>query len=234
MPTKDLFQSMLAFLNFPENVSVVKVRKFLQDEGLCQDELILGDEENTIYSLYSQKEVEARKARGEPVSLSLLQAMKPVEDGKTYSLLTDPAYYRERVIFPDADEGAALKQAFSSVVHWFQTFMLGCSAGVVDVAALNKYKCTRALILEFQQTKNTMNPLLSPVGWREGPRTFDGGIERLILSSWNYHYLFTANGEELSKIRRCRQCGTFFKGIRLSAAFCTSKCRMAWNYAHRG
>ena len=114
MPTKDLFQSMLAFLNFPENVSVVKVRKFLQDEGLCQDELILGDEENTIYSLYSQKEVEARKARGEPVSLSLLQAMKPVEDGKTYSLLTDPAYYRERVIFPDADEGAALKQAFSS------------------------------------------------------------------------------------------------------------------------
>ena len=55
MPTKDLFQSMLAFLNFPENVSVVKVRKFLQDEGLCQDELILGDEENTIYSLYSQK-----------------------------------------------------------------------------------------------------------------------------------------------------------------------------------
>ena len=96
MPTKDLFQSMLAFLNFPENVSVVKVRKFLQDEGLCQDELILGDEENTIYSLYSQKEVEARKARGEPVSLSLLQAMKPVEDGKTYSLLTDPAYYRER------------------------------------------------------------------------------------------------------------------------------------------
>ena len=112
--------------------------------------------------------------------------------------------------------------------------MLGCSAGVVDVATLNKYKCTRALILEFQQTKNTMNPVLSPIGWRDGSKNSDGTIERLILSSWIYPFLFTANGEELSKIRRCRQCGIFFKGIRLSAAFCTTKCRMAWNYAHRG
>ena len=234
MSSKDLFQSMLAFLNFPKTASVEGIRKFLQEEGLCRDELILGDVENNIYSLYSKKEIEARKAQGEYVSLPLLQAVEPVDEGNTHTLLTDPAYCRERVIFPDEDDGAALKQAFDSVIRWFQTFMLGCSAGVVDVATLNKYKCTRALILEFQQTKNTMNPVLSPIGWRDGSKNSDGIIERLILSSWIYPFLFTANGEELSKIRRCRQCGIFFKGIRLSAAFCTTKCRMAWNYAHRG
>lgn len=233
MPPKELFQSILALLNFSETASFMDIRKFLRDEGLCQDHCMLGDDKNTIYSLYTKAEVAARKTQGEAVSLALLQAAEPVEKGKRSSLLTDPTYYRERVMFPDADDGAAVKEAFYAVVRWFQTFMLGCSAGVVDVATLNRFKCTRALVLEFQQTKNTMNPILSPVAWREGERALDGSIERSILSAWVYPFIFTANGEELSKIRRCRQCGTFFKGVRLSATFCTTKCRMAWNYAHR-
>lgn len=233
MSSKQLFKSILAFLNFPEDASVEVIRKFLQDEGLCQDVLILGDVEDKIYSLYTKAEVETRKAQGEVVSSELSHAIAPMEVGNAYYLLSDPKYYRERVIFPDADSGEALKRAFRSIIHWFQTFMLACSAGLVDVATLNKYKCVRALVLEFQQTKNAMNPVLSPVGWREGGRAFDGVIERMILSAWIYPFIFTANGEELSKIRRCRQCGTFFKGVRLSASFCTTKCRMAWNYAHR-
>lgn len=233
MPSQNLFQSILAFLNFSNDAPVGDIRKFLQDEGLCQGQLMLGDGENTLYSLYTKAEIETRKAQGEYVSLSLSQAMEPVEEGKSYSLLTDPAYYRKRVIFPDTDDGAVVKQVFYAVVHWFQTFMLACSAGVVDVTTLNKFKCTRALVLEFQQTKNAMNPILSPVGWREGEQAFAGSIERAILSTWVYPFIFTANGKELSKIRRCRQCGTFFKGVRLSATFCTTKCRMAWNYAHR-
>ena len=234
MSGQDLFQNMLTFLNLPEEATLEDMRRFLQGAGLCHDELILGDDENKIYSLYTKAELSRRKERGDQVSFALSQTMEPVIEGKTYTLLSDPAYDRERVIFPDVDDSAAVKQAFRSLVRWFQTFMLGCSAGVVDVATLNEYRCTRALILEFQPTKNAMNPLLVPVGWREELRNVDGVIQRMILSEWIYPFLFTANGDALSKIRRCRQCGTFFKGQRLSATFCTTKCRMAWNYTHRG
>lgn len=234
MSAQNLFQSMITFLNFPEDASIEDIRHFLQGEDLCHDKFIFGDDEGKIYSLYTKAELATRTVRGERVSLELSAAAEPAEDGKHRTLLIDPTYYRECVIFPDADGGAALRQAFRSLVSWFQTFMLGCSAGVLDVATLNKYRCVRALVMEFQQTKNTMNPVLSPVGWRKDLKNFDGVTQRMILSEWIYPFVFTANGEALSKIRRCRQCGTFFKGIRLSAIFCTTKCRMAWNYAHRG
>lgn len=233
MPAKKLYQSILTLLNFSETPSLEAIRAFLQHEGLCLDALILDDDKNTIYSLYTQEEVKTRKARGEYVSLPLSLAAEPEAESHPPTLLSDPAFYQERVLFPSTDDGAMLQQAFHSVVCWFRAFMLGCSAGVIDVATLNKYKSTRALILEFQQTKNTMNPVLSPVGWREDAKLYTSSVERAILSAWIYPFIFTATGEELSKIRRCRQCGTFFVGIRLSATFCTTKCRMAWNYAHR-
>lgn len=70
MPSQNLFQSILAFLNFSNDAPVGDIRKFLQDEGLCQGQLMLGDGENTLYSLYTKAEIETRKAQGEYVSLT--------------------------------------------------------------------------------------------------------------------------------------------------------------------
>ncbi len=235
MTTKEgLIQNILEFLNFPEKASLKDIRKFLWEKELCQFELIMGEDEKKYYSLFSKHEVQERQNHGLPVSLPLSQAAEPVDETKMHTLLTDPAPYRECVIFPElgpgGDDGAACKEAFYAVIHWFRTFMIGCSAGIMDVAVLNRFKATRKLIVEFRQTKDSMNPILSPIGIQGDD--IDGPLERKILTSWIYPFIFTTSGGTLARIKRCRQCGRFFKGVRLHASFCTTKCRMSWNYAN--
>lgn len=228
-------QNILDFLNFPEDASFEDIRNYLLEKEFCRFELVVKNDEETFHSLFFRHEVQERQAAGLPVSVPLSQAIRPVDDKQTYSLITDPAYYREHVIFPDpapaGDGGAACKAAFYTVVRWFQTFMLGCSAGVIDVATLNRFKSTRRLILEFRQTRDAMNPILLPIGMEEN--TVDGLLEQKILTSLIYPFIFNSAGDALARIKRCRQCGRFFHGVRLHASFCSTKCRMAWNYASR-
>ncbi|MDL2226529.1 hypothetical protein LJB86_02600 [Deltaproteobacteria bacterium OttesenSCG-928-M10] len=232
MSKNRLITEMLELLNFPENPSLEDMRSFLIKYGFCHDELVLTEDESRYYSLLTRQEVLDRKASNAKVSYALSLATDPIDENRTYSILAgSPKEYRECVKFPEDDDALALKQAFKKVMVWFQTFMAGCTAGVMDVATLNKYKTTRALIMEFRPTKDPMNPLLAPVGLRDDG--FDLPIERAIILSWIYPFIFSGNGKELAKMRRCRQCGKFFLGVRLSAAFCSTKCRMAYNYANR-
>lgn len=229
--TRDIGQAILDFLNFSESASFEDIRSFLQGTGLCRRELILEEDAGRFYSLFSKDEVLERKARGLPLSVALERAAAQKADESVPPLCD----YRASVVFPrlgpDGDDGAPLRRAFHSVVRWFRVFMLGCAAGVMDVDTLNAYASTRRLVLEFRSGKNSMNPVLSPTAMRED--VVDGPIEREILARWIYPFIFTGNGHMVSLVRRCRQCGLFFKGKRLHASFCTAKCRMAWNYANR-
>lgn len=232
MNTESLIQDILDVLNFPEDAPFEVTRNFLLEKALCRFELVVADDADRYYSLFSREEVIWRQAQGLPLSLPLLAAIEPIDENRTWTLLGDPRFYQDRVIFPETGQnGADLTRAFGTVVRWFQTFMLGCSAGVMDVATLNKFTSPRKLVLEFQQTKDTMNPILVPTGIRE--EETDGIVERKILESLIYPFLFSGSGDTLARIRRCRQCGTFFRGVRLHASFCTTKCRMAWNYARQ-
>lgn len=233
MSDNQLIGEMLEFLNFPEDPSLEDIRSFLIKHGFCHDELVLTEDEGEgrFYSLFTRQEVLTRAVEGKKVSMSLSLATMPIDENRTSSLLADPQYYRDRVVFPEDDNALPLKEAFRCVVTWFQTFMAGCTAGVMDVTTLNTFKTTRKLVLEFQVTKDRMNPVLAPIGLREDGLSLT--IERAILLSWIYPFILNGNGKELAKMRRCRQCGKFFLGVRLSAAFCSTKCRMAYNYANR-
>lgn len=232
MPNNPLINEMLEFLNFPEDASLEEIRSFLIKHDFCNDELVLTEDERSPYSLFTREEILERKAKGIKVSMYLSLATEPKDENRSSSFIVGLMKEdSERVKFPEDDNSLALKQAFRTVVTWFQTFMAGCTAGVMDVATLNRYKTTRALIMEFRATKDRMNPVLAPVGLRDDG--IDLPIERAIILSWIYPFIFSGNGKELTKMRRCRQCGNFFMGVRLSAAFCSTKCRMAYNYANR-
>ncbi len=234
---KELLQTILRFLNFSEDATFSDMRDFLLETGLCRYELILSESENKSYSLYSRQEVLAREAEELPVNITLSQAAEPVDESKPYTLLTDPRFARERVIFPedgdDSESGgtARFRKAFRSVISWFRLFMAGCASGVVDVETLNRFRTTRKLIMEFKAAKDPLNPILIPIGERKGE--LDDIIERRILAEWVYPFIFTDSGHELARVHRCRNCGQYFLGKRASATFCTTKCRMAHYYASR-
>lgn len=241
MTRNDLLQSILRFLNFPEDATFMDMREFLLETGLCRFELKLSGNESETYSLYSRQAVLARKAEGLPVGFDISLAAAPVDESKAHTLLSDPKDSRERIVFPDdgpddgdgseSGETARFRRAFRSAVGWFRLFMAGCASGVVDVETLNKFRTTRKLIMEFKGTKDPMNPILVPVGKIEDEP--DDIIERRILAEWIYPFIFTDNGHELSHVHRCRNCGAYFLGKRASATFCTTKCRMAHYYVSR-
>ena len=237
MTFQDLLQTILRFLNFPEDASFADMRNFLLETGLCRYYLILSENEDKYYSLYSRQEVLARKAEGLPLDHCLSDAVEIIDENKTYSPLSDPRYAQERVVFPedgdDSETGGAtrFRKAFRSAVSWFRLFMAGCASGVVDTDTLNKFGSTRKLLMRFKNSKDPLNPILVPIG--KGKEDMDDIIQRRVLTEWVYPFIFTDNGLELSRVRRCRNCGTYFLGRRASATFCTSKCRMAHYYASR-
>ena len=173
MTFNELLHSMIKFLNFPKDASFEDMRNFLQEAGLCRYEFILPGDDANSHSLYTKQEVLTRQAEGFPVGSWLSQAVEPVAESKTYTLLTDPKFARESVIFPedgdDSETGgtARFRQAFRSVVIWFQDLMAGCAAGNVDIEALNTHRTTHKLIMEFRPSKDPMNPILAPIGMSE-------------------------------------------------------------------
>lgn len=245
MRVDETLQKIIHFLNFPADAPLEDMREFLQQAGLCRYELILPEDGHKSYSLYSRQEILARLEAGLPMDHWLARAAAPVDESGTYTRLTDPALARAGVAFPEddgtADGGAArLRRAFQDVRVWFQEFMSGCAAGEMNVETLNAHGPRRNLLLEFRAARDRLNPVLTPVGLSglSGPADLaeeacDSDVKGRLLALWVYPLIFSGNGRELARVRRCRQCGTHFPGRRVSASFCTAKCRMAHHYAHR-
>ena len=101
----------------------------------------------------------------------------------------------------------------------------------MNVDTLNTYRSYHEPRLEFRLAKDPMNPVLTPMALPESD--MDDIIERKIITTWIYPFIFTGNGGELSKVRCCRHCGRYFASARQSAIFCDAKCRAAHHYAHK-
>jgi len=109
-------------------------------------------------------------------------------------------------------------QCITDVMIWFRAFIDKCSNSVLDVETLNAYQSINLLQLKFGEGKNKMMPYFE-------------NIKRVIIRTMIYPFVFTNSGSELSKIRECRWCGTYFLWKRLSATFCSAKCRWAFHHA---
>ena len=229
-------QLIIDFLNLEADSPFPDAKRILQESMLCRYILSFSASDKK-FSLLARKEVaEVEDERDSSrTSLATLRTeTAPVAETGRRSLIGKIAAMREGIIFlEDIDPETGMRgqdllmRELFNAVEWFQVFMAGCASGRMDVGTLNKFKYTKGVVMEFIPSRNPMNPALSVA------ELFDTGddiIERKLLCNFIYPFLFSGQGNELSKIRRCRHCGAYFLGKRVSATFCSSKCRGAFYY----
>ena len=235
MSEQQRLTAILAFLNLGPDAPFEQAKNTLQATGLCRY-LLQTSGMGISFSLLTREEVKAVDDP-RPASQASLQALRqavsvPAGGG---SLLTGPA-----VVFPeDGPAGSGVQpdvsgrlrfvQALHGTVEWFRTFMAGCERGRMDIRTLNAFPYSQGLVMAFAPSKNPMNPALEPA------ELYDLGddlLERKLLYTFVYPFIFSGQGGELAKVRRCRNCDTYFLGRRVSATFCGSKCRGAFYYEH--
>lgn len=231
MISRKTIKTILAILNMREDSSFAGLSKFLRQAGLC-DYLLITDNGQKIFSLFTMREAEKLEVKvyqeggpippTEPGMLQLEQRLRKIAPNM-----------RLQIIFPEdmgQSGGQQAVRAFHQVANWFRAFINGCMAGRMDIAVLNRFKQTRGLVLEFTASANPLRPQLSVA---ELNHTSDDLIERKILSTLIYPFIFSQKGGELARIRQCRRCGVYFKAARLSASYCSNKCRMEFHYLKR-
>jgi hypothetical protein len=227
---------LIDFLNLKEDSSFYSAKRILRDSMLCRY-ILSFSESNMKFSLLTREEVakveDGRDTSG--YSLNRLRSeMASVDESITRTLLSKIATMKESIIFPEdinTETGLSGRDLFIQelfkAVKWFHAFMAGCESGRMDIGTLNEFKYTKGIVLEFKPSKNPMNPALSAAELLD---VGDDIIERKLLCNFIYPFLFSGQGNLLSKIRRCRNCGAYFPAKRVSATFCGSKCRSAFYY----
>lgn len=228
---------IMDFLNLEADSPFLSVANLLQDGMLCRYILSFANS-NRKFSLLTREEVSLIEDSRDSSHWSinrLRREIAPVDENVGHTILTRIATKKEGIIFPEDIVNTGIRghdmfvRELFSVVEWFRIFMAGCESGRMDIGTLNEFKYTKGVIMEFKLSRNPMNPALSVA------QLFDTGddiIERKLLCNLIYPFLFSGQGNELSKVRRCRNCGRYFLGKRISATFCGSKCRGTFYYAH--
>ena len=236
MNEQQRIQLITDFLNLKADSPFSAAKRILQESMLCRYILSFSSSDRK-FSLLTREEVAGVKDDQDSsrASLDRLRSeIAPVDETKRRSLIDETMAMKEGIVFPedtDATTGIRgqdlfMRELFTAVM-WFQTFMAGCESGRMDIGTLNEFKYTKGIVMEFKPSKNPMNPALSAA------ELFDTGddiIEKKVLCNLVYPFLFAGQGNELSKIRRCRHCSTYFLGKRVSATFCGSQCRGAFYY----
>jgi hypothetical protein len=235
---QDTLKQLVDFLNIQEETPFPDALKILWDSRVCRYLLHVTGQDH-VFSLLTRQE--ARDAQDESdvhrPSLNILKSASAADGPARHrSLLTDYSDVKERIVFPDdIEEKTGMRgqqlfmEALFQAVEWFRNFMAGCESGHMDIKTLNDFKYTKGLVMEFQPSKNPMNPALSVAELYD---TGDDIIERKLLCNFMYPFLFSGQGSELTKVRRCRNCGMYFIGKRVSATFCGTKCRNTYYYEH--
>jgi hypothetical protein len=227
---------IIDFLNLKADSPFSSAKKILQDSMLCWY-ILSFSELDAKFSLLTRAEVAKVEDERDTSQYSinrLYTEIAPVDGSMARTILGKIAIMKEGIVFPeDTDQATGqrgrelfVRELFKAV-KWFQAFMAGCEAGRMDIKTLNEFKYTEGVTMEFKPSKNPMNPALSAAQLLD---TGDDIIERKVLCNFVYPFLFSGQGNELSKVRRCRNCGTYFLGKRVSATFCGSKCRGAFYY----
>lgn len=134
------------------------------------------------------------------------------------------------VVFPEDSRityGGDFLNEFNSMLLALQEFFNKLGDGFIDIIELNKHFYDQASFFEFKQTKNPLKPTLSITRGDNYPT-----LNRAIFDRYIYPRIFGGQVQELTKIRKCRNCGSYFLSKRLSATFCSDKCRGAFHHAN--
>ena len=134
------------------------------------------------------------------------------------------------VVFPEDSSvayGGGFLNEFRLMLISLQEFFDKLSDGFIDIVELNKHFYDESSFFEFKQTQNPLKPTLS-ITRGENYST----LNRTIFDRYIYPRLFGGQVQELTKIRKCRNCGLYFLSKRLSATFCSDKCRGAFHHAN--
>lgn len=229
---------LINFLNIKNTTSFACVLPILRTSRICRYVFCMAGEKKKFSLLTRQEVLDAHEENDihRPHLNTLKLALVNNDPTTKKSLLTNFSSIEEDIVFPEDIERISgvlgqhlFMKSLLRAVEWFQHFMAGCEAGYIDVQTLNDFKFTKGFIMEFQPSKNPMNPMLSVAELYD---TGDDIIERKLLCNFIYPFLFSGQGSELMKVRKCRYCGTYFIGKRISATFCRTKCRNSYYYEH--
>ncbi|MDL2266992.1 hypothetical protein LJC46_03275 [Desulfovibrio sp. OttesenSCG-928-G15] len=228
----DPIEQIIDFLNTPRPFSAQGVSSVLQKHELCKLTVSFGESDKT-FALGTRKEISSMRDDGLDIGNILRTALHSSIEPKSYLA----SVFDSAVFFDDIDESSGATgeerflEAFGQTFTWFEQFMASCEAGKMNVSALNKYKATRHISFAFTAPPNNpMNPMLTP---DEMGEPYDERLESVLLVRFVYPILFGNKGRELTKIKRCLFCGTYFLAKRLSATFCSDTCRGGYHY-HAG
>jgi len=223
---------ILDFLNLKADSPFRHAKRVLRESSLCRY-VLESARTDRKFCLLTRREVAEAEDSQETSRQSLAWLRREVRPAEANEIKTFLGM-NEGLIFPedvDAVTGSLgqdlLVTELFKAVEWFRAFMAGCEAGRMDVGTLNEFKFTRGLLMEFRPSRNPMNPELSAAELLD---MGDDLIERKLLCHLIYPFLFSGQGHELSKVRRCRRCGIYFLAKRVSAAFCGSQCRGSYYY----
>ena len=123
---------------------------------------------------------------------------------------------------------------WSYIIHFvikIRTFADKCIAGHVDTTFLNTHLNWEDHEAEFSATSNPMRPIFCPT--LPSAHGEDWGAEKALCYRILYPLVLDPKAP-LTKIKCCRNCGKYFIAKRLSATFCSDKCRGAYHYAASG
>lgn len=231
MHNKNNLEDLVVLLNLFDNSHQIErnfktVMDFLREKNIVKFFILFGSSQE-CFSVFSRAE-----------GKKYLQDMgneAPLEFGSVFNaafLQEKENYNRYALIFPEDDLGGKLEYGrrflttLESAIIPFILFFERLGEGFIDLQFLNKYFFDAESIFELKQTTNPLKPTVSITRGNFFPI-----FERAILDKYIYPRILGGQVQELEKVRKCRNCGKFFIGKRLSATFCSDKCRGAFHHA---
>lgn len=182
-------------------------------------------QQRTIYSLLSREELTAYvKKMGDDIPDEVINLGK-IRDGQIFFSPGD----EKEINFPEDAEvyGYHLLHRLEIFRLQIQEFVDKINNGYMDIPLLNKHLWDQYSWAEFRPTKNSLKPTLTIIRGEVFPN-----LDRAVFDKYIYPRIFCGQGQDLAKIRKCRNCGSYFLGKRLSATFCSDKCRGAFHHAN--
>ena len=201
--------------DLPQDISeYIKIRDSLRAANICY--CVLFKKEHPII-IYTREEAMAIFGQGSDAPFEVKRAFSEEE-------------VEHRPIFIDE----AKSEFYHHIVHFInkiRAFADKCIVGHVDISFLNKYLDIEDVIVEFSPTNNAMRPVVCPR--LPNYHAEDWGLEKALCIRWLYPLVLDYK-VPLAKIKCCKNCGKYFIAKRLSATFCSDKCRGAFHYAANG
>lgn len=231
MKNQERIESLTTLLNMaPPNVhefkqdisEYIKVRNILRDTNLCYSAIISSSSLGGPVLIYTREEAQ---------KILATESVGPNPNLPYYlkTAFSSDVEKNTPVFLDEANEN--FYWFMTSFVNKLRSFVDKCIAGHIDTTFLNTHLSWEDHTAEFSATSNPMRPIFCP----SLPSAYgeDWEIEKALCYRILYPLVLDPKAP-LTKIKCCRNCGKYFIAKRLSATFCSDKCRGAYHYAANG